>query len=120
MKEIWLKKIKNKLEKEKEKLENELKGFAVKDKKLKGDWDTIYPKLGNNSLEDEANEVEEYGNLLPIENALELELQKINRALTKIKKGKYGLCEKCKKPISLKRLNVYPQSVYCRKCKQIR
>jgi len=116
MKEIFLKKIKSKLKKDKLKIENQLKAFAKKDKNLKGDWDTIYPRLNNSSLEDGANEVEEYGNLLPIENTLELELGKINKALKKIKAGKYGLCEKCKKPISLARLEIYPRAVYCKKC----
>jgi len=118
MKETFLKKIKSKLEKDKIKIENQLKNFADKDKNLKGDWDTIYPRLNNNSLEDEANEVEEYGNLLPIENTLELELEKINKALEKIKEKKYGLCEKCKKPISLARLEIYPRAVYCKKCQK--
>jgi len=116
MKEILLKKIEKRLEQNKIKIENQLKSFAKKDKNLKGDWDTIFPRLNNNSLEDEANEVEEYSNLLPIENTLELELEKIDKALEKIKDKEYGLCEKCNKPISLTRLNIYPQAVYCKKC----
>ena len=116
MKETLLKKTEKRLEQNRIKIENQLKSFAKKDRNLKGDWDTIYPRLNNNSLEDEANEVEEYGNLLPIENTLELELEKINKALKKIKDKKYGLCEKCKKPISLARLAIYPQAVYCKKC----
>jgi len=118
MKEILLKKIEKKLKQDKIKIENQLKGFAKKDENLKGDWDTIYPRLNNSSLEDEANEVEEYGNLLPIENTLELELEKIDKALEKIRDKKYGLCEKCKKPISLTRLKIYPQAVYCKKCQK--
>jgi len=118
MKEILLKKIEKKLKKDKIKIENQLKGFAKKDENLKGDWDTIYPRLNNSSLEDEANEVEEYGNLLPIENTLELELEKIDKALEKIKDKEYGLCEKCKKPISSARLKIYPQAVYCKKCQK--
>lgn len=117
MKEILFKKMEEKLKQDKIKIENQLKSFAKKDKDLKADWDTIYPRLNNNSLEDEANEVEEYGNLLPVENTLEIELEKIDKALEKIKDKKYGLCEKCKKPISLARLKVYPQADYCKKCK---
>ena len=118
MKEILLKKIEKKLKQDKIKIENQLKGFAKKDENLKGDWDTIYPRLNNSSLEDEANEVEEYGNLLPIENTLELELEKIDKALEKIRDKKYGLCEKCKKPISSARFKIYPQAVYCKKCQK--
>ena len=118
MREILLKKIKEKLEQDKTKIEGQLEGFAKKDKNLKGDWDTIYPRFNNNSLEDEANEVEEYGNLLPVENTLEIELEKINKALGKIKDNKYGLCEKCKQPISSARLEVYPQATCCQKCQK--
>jgi len=118
MKEIFLKKMKMKLGKDKIKIEEQLNSFAKKDKNLKGDWDTIYPRLNDSNLEDAANEVEEYGNLLPIENTLELELEKINEALKKMKAGKYGLCEKCKKPISQIRLEIYPQAVYCKKCQK--
>ena len=117
MKDNLLKKLKEKLEKNKEKLERELKGFAEKDKKLKGDWDTRYPKFNGGKLEEEADEVEEYSNLLPIENTLEIELEKVNRALEKMKKGEYGICEKCKNPISEARLKVYPRAVYCKKCR---
>ena len=111
-----LKKLKKKLEENKKKLERELKSFAEKDKKLKGDWDTRYPKFDGGKMEEEADEVEEYNNLLPIENTLEIELKKVNRALEKIEKNTYGICEKCKNPISEDRLKVYPRAVYCQKC----
>lgn len=116
MEDNLLKKLKEKLEENKERLERELKSFAEKDKKLKGDWDTRYPKFDGGKLEEEADEVEEYGNLLPVENTLEIELEKVNRALEKMKKGEYGICEKCHHPISESRLKVYPQARYCKKC----
>ena len=122
MKKGILKELKAKLEKGKENLEKELEGFAKKDKKLKGDWDTRYPKfnggMGSQGLEEAADEVEEYLNLLPVEANLELRLRSINSALEKIKKGKYGKCEKCKKPISLDRLKAYPEARLCLKCRK--
>jgi len=118
MEENLLRKLKKRLEEDKEKLERELKSFAEKDKKPKGDWDTRYPKFNGGKMEEEADEVEEYVNLLPIENTLEIELGKINRALEKIEKGKYGICEKCQNPISEDRLKVYPRAVYCQKCQK--
>ncbi len=119
-----IKKLKQKLESEKTALEKELKSFANKDKKLKGDWDTRFPHFGEEAgsadLEKEADEVEEYSTLLPIEYTLETKLRNINLALEKIKnKGgeKYGICEKCNKKISLKRLETYPEAKNCQKCK---
>ena len=114
--------LKENLEKEKENLEKELSSFAKKDDKRAGDWDTKYPHFnggsGGERLEQAADAVEEYVTLLPIEASLELKLQAINSALEKIKKGNYGKCEKCKKPISLERLGAYPEAKTCQKCKK--
>jgi RNA polymerase-binding transcription factor DksA len=107
---------KEKLEKEKEKLETQLSSFAEKSKKGKGNWTAKMPRFDSGHLEEEADQVEEYGTLLALERSLENSLKDINLALEKIEKGKYGTCEKCKKPISLARLKVYPQARYCKKC----
>ena len=115
-------KLKAKLEREKAKVEEQLKSFAKEDKKLKGDWDTIFPRwdgeAGGAGLEKAADEVEEYSTLLPIEYNLELKLKNIDLALEKIKKGKYGKCEKCEKEIDEKRLKIYPEARFCLKCKK--
>ncbi len=113
--------LKQKIEREKEAVKKELQGFAKEDKKLKGDWDTRFPRLdgetGGSSLEKAADEVEEYEALLPVEFSLEKKLQDINLALGKIRKGKYGICEKCKKSISIERLKAFPAARTCKKCK---
>ncbi len=115
-------KLKEKLEKSKKIIEAELDNFAKKDKKLKGDWDTKYPKSnggsGSQALEDAADQVEEYATLLPIEYNLELRLQDVNLALEKIKKAKYGKCEKCEKRIREERLKAYPEARCCSKCEK--
>ncbi len=115
--------LKEKLEKDKISIENELKSFAEKDKKIKGDWDTEYPKpnagsAGRQQLEEAADEVEQYITLLPIEHSLELRLQKINLALEKIKKGTYGKCKKCGTEISEEKLKLYPETEFCNKCQK--
>jgi DnaK suppressor protein len=117
-----LQELKEKLEKEKINIEKELKRFAKKDKKLKGDWDTIFPHWdgdsGSSALERAADEVEEYSTLLPIEYSLESKLKNINLALEKIKKGNYGICEKCGQQIPLGRLKISPEARFCLKCKR--
>jgi len=110
------KKQKEKLEKEMISIENSLKKFATKDKKTKGDWNTKFPEFNSNDLDEAADEVEEYESLLPIEFSLENRLKDINIALEKIKKGKYGICEKCKKEISKERLEIFPEARRCAKC----
>ena len=115
-------KLKLKLEKSKQEIEKNLEKFADKDKKLKHDWDTRFPfsnnqESGNAFLEQAADQVEEYGNLLPVEHSLELKLKNISSALKKIKLNEYGFCEKCHKKIEEKRIKAFPEAQYCLKCK---
>src|SRR6187455_3076742 len=46
------------------------------------------------------------------------ELRQIERALTKIKTGNYGVCEGCQTKIPVARLNALPYSTLCVKCQQ--
>lgn len=121
MKKKLIKEFKKRLEKEKILIEEQLKKFAKEDKKLPGDWKTVFPKYdsgesGGAALEKAADEVEEYETLLSIEYALENKLKDINLALEKIEKGQYGICEKCQKEIPLARLKVSPEARFCLKC----
>ncbi len=122
MKEANIKKLKDKLEKKKKEIEAKLRQIADKDPKIKGDWDLKFPKFngkaGGGSLEEAADEVEEYVNLKPIEHSLELRLQEVNQALDKITQNRYGLCEGCQKPISLLRLKISPEAKCCLRCKK--
>jgi DnaK suppressor protein len=121
MKKSDIEKLKDKLKEQKSKLETQLKSFAKKDKKLEHDWDTKYPHInggvGSQRAETASDEVEEYATLLSIEYSLETQLKDINLALEKIKEKQYGKCEKCKKPISLRRLQAFPAAKTCSKCK---
>lgn len=45
-----------------------------------------------------------------------IRIRDIEAALTKIKKGTYGICEHCKKPIERKRLKFMPYVRYCMAC----
>lgn len=115
-----LKELKEKLEKEKLRIEGELRVFAKKDPRLKEDWDTKFPdfngEIGGAVLEKAADEVEEYDAYLPIEFTLETRLRDINLALEKIKKKKYGRCENCNKKIAEERLKIYPEARLCMRC----
>ncbi len=112
-----LEKIQILLRSKKESLEKELSAFATKDPKVKGDWDSKYPRVPEGSIDEEAaDEVEEYSTNLPIEFSLETQLQKVQNALEKIKKGIYGTCEKCGKEIAKDRLLAAPEAQFCSKC----
>jgi len=118
----FINKQKQRLEKEKAKLEKDLRSFARKNKKVKNDWITEYPNFDNKQDEgrwdEEVDEVEEYDKLLSVSYALEIELKAVNQALEKIKKGTYGICENCGKQISLERLKAYPQAIFCLECQK--
>lgn len=108
--------LKEKLETQKISIQKELETFAKKDDVPKGDWETTFPNRENGSMEEEADEVQEYGNMLPVEHALEVKLKNIDSALEKISQGNYGFCEKCKKEISKERLFACPEAKTCLKC----
>ena len=111
-------KIKIRLEGEKQTLEEQLRDFAKKDKIRKGDWDARYPNFHGSSLEEEADEVEQYESLLAIEHTLENKLSDIDIALEKINQDKYGSCENCHEDISPERLDAIPETKICDKCKK--
>jgi len=116
----FLKESKEKLEKEKLFLEEELGKIAKKDKNLKGDWDARFPKWdgdsGSSAMERAADQVEEYGNILSLEHNLENRLKETNESLEKIKKGNYGKCQNCSKDIKKERLEIYPAARLCLDC----
>lgn len=112
----FLKEQEEKLLKNKADLEEKLRSFA-KETDAKNDWTAEMPSFDpGTSLEEEADEVEEFGMRLALEHTLENELKKVDSALERIKKGKYGICEKCEKPIPKGRLEAYPQAELCAKC----
>jgi DnaK suppressor protein len=45
-------------------------------------------------------------------------LEKIDRALQKIEKNEFGVCEECGEPISVKRLEARPETTLCIRCKE--
>jgi len=119
MDKILLKQLKQKLEEEKAELEKILSSFSKKARKKTNDWETKFPQFGSHTSEQDENadEVEEYTNLLPLEHRLELQLLDVKRALEKIEKDKnYGICEKCGKEISKERLMIIPETKFCSKC----
>lgn len=109
--------LKAKLEKERESLEKELKSFATEDKDLKHNWDAKYPNRENGNMEEEADEAQEYDNLVSLEHNLELKLKDVSLALEKIKNARYGICGKCGKQIEEDRLQAVPEAKFCMKCK---
>lgn len=117
-----LKELQHKLENEKILLEKDLLKFADKDKKVPYDYDTRFPEYDvttkPSAPDENAQEIDNYGNLLAIEHALELRLKEVEEALQKINKndGSYGKCEICGGEIEIERLKANPAAKICLKC----
>ena len=113
-----LSELQQKLLAEKQRLEKMLSLFATEDPKMKGDWDSQMPQFepqesgSHTSLEEEADEVEEFEARLATEHSLESRLLEINKALERIGRGTFGVCSKCKKEISLERLRANPAAEF--------
>jgi DnaK suppressor protein len=108
------KELKTKLEDEKSKLEANL-GKIARPTGTPGDYETQFNELGTDK-EDNATEMEEYGDNLAVETSLEEQLKDVDEALERIEKGTYGFCENCKEEIDIERLKVYPAAKTCIKC----
>lgn len=114
MKDELLQKLQKRLNEQKTNLEKELE--LVSQKRKTGE--KYIPKfldLGSKE-DDSAQEVTTYEEFLVLEKNLEKMLKEVNKALLKIKKGRYGLCENCKKPIEENRLLAFPTAELCLAC----
>ena len=109
----FLKKIKEKLESEKNRLEQELADLTFKKGKIN---ETIFPEYGDHTGEN-ASEVASFDNAVSVKNTLEKELRDINDTLKRIKDGTYGVCKYCQKDISKNRLEIRSTSSACIECK---
>ncbi len=109
------------LEEEHDRLVEELKSFARPDPRMKDDWDAQFPQFGteegsgpasHDALEQAGDEVEEYETRIEAEHSLESRLLEVNKALSRIKEGNYGICLACKKEISPERLKANPAAEF--------
>ena len=116
MKKQTIETIKEILESQKIKLKKELESFAVEDKNMKGNWDAKPLNAQDTDMEEKADEMTEYDNLLSLEHSLELKLKDVNSALEKIADGRYGACEKCGKEIEEERLMACSEARVCMSC----
>jgi RNA polymerase-binding transcription factor DksA len=115
MKNNFLKEIEEKLKKEKEEIEAQLKNLGG----MSGANNTFpieFPNFGGKEDEN-ADEVSIFTDRLSLGVNLEKRLKEINDALSKIENGTYGICEKCGSKIDEKRLKAFPTARYCVKCK---
>lgn len=73
---------------------------------------------GSNNASPDADAEEQFGHMknAAIQNQLRRRLIQVRKALTRVKIGNYGACEKCAKLIDTDRLIVYPETTTCLTC----
>jgi len=103
-------------------LKNRLKNEEVKLKKRKKDLEAEDPfsnvdRINDNAAVDtEAAEEAGHDRITALKFEIDKTLIRVRKTLTRIKVGKYGMCEKCKKLINTDRLAIDATAVNCIKC----
>lgn len=72
--------------------------------------------LESAAADTEAEEQFEHARIVAIKGELNEKARQIKRALDRVKKGKYGICEACSKMIDTDRLAIYPEATLCASC----
>jgi len=72
--------------------------------------------VGNAEVMDEADEAIGHERVEMEKEAVRKRLADTRRALSKLRAGKYGICEKCGERIDRARLEAHPQANYCVEC----
>ncbi len=109
--------MKQMLEAEKGRLEEELGSFAKRDNKALANYNTNFPNYGSHEDEN-ASEVATFADNLSLEHTLEGKLADVLHALERVTKDDYGVCKYCGKQIDERRLRARPESGSCVSCKQ--
>ena len=110
------KKIKEKLEKERDVLVAQMKDIGKMNPKT-GEWEATPEDLGyketdQNNMADRFEDFESRSSMIDV---LEARLKSITNALKAINKETFGTCKICKKQIEMARLEVNPAARTCKK-----
>lgn len=107
--------FKKRLEKELTTLETELKSVGHVNPDNPKDWEPTSGDVDVNASDaaDIADNIESYESNTAILKQLEVQYNDVKRALDKIKKGTYGICEVSGKPIEKERLEANPAARTC-------
>ncbi len=90
-----------------------------KEKLVKNDPFSDERRLEDNASPD-ADATEQFGhaNSEALKKEVERKLIQVRKALTHIKIGKYGICEKCSRMIDTDRLMIMPETTICASCEK--
>lgn len=75
-------------------------------------------RLVNNDIDSDVDEQLGHQNVEMRIRLWNKQIVQVRKALTRLKLGKYGLCEKCGSMIDTDRLSVYPETTLCLSCQK--
>lgn len=113
---IFLASIKKDLQERRDVIKKQLEEIAERSSRNKNDYEAKFPEYGR-ADDENAEEVAAFVDSLSLQKNLEDSLAVVESALSKIAKGRYGICENCGREISKKRLEILPTARYCLSCK---
>ena len=96
-------------------LRSRRKHFLMEFRKAEVDLDSLSEER-ESELEEHAQEEQSARFLTRLDNATLLAVKEIDAALERIIKGSYGVCESCREPIAVARLQALPETRFCRNC----
>lgn len=70
----------------------------------------------NAAIDADATEQSEHMNASALKQSVDRSMIQIRKALTMLKLGKYGICERCGKMIDTDRLMIMPETTVCLEC----
>ncbi len=107
--------VRARLEEERERLTTEIAALTKADFESERDREG-HTGRGNHMAEDASETFEHEKSLALLQNLRALEAQ-VERAITKLDQGTYGVCDDCRKPIAAERLAAIPYATLCIDCK---
>lgn len=115
MDQDFLKKIEEKLKEELRTSEKRLAALADQDP-----YADVSRVNDNAASDTEAAEEADHDRMAALKNEILAHIERIKKALSKISKGDYGKCEKCRTEIDGSRLEVFPEATFCFECERRR
>ena len=97
-------------------LEKKILHLKKSEKELKSNDPFFHPERDSNGPEEDLDEqIDHFENTVKV-NFIHKQIIQIRKALSRLRIGKYGVCERCGKMIDTDRLAVKPESTLCIDC----
>jgi RNA polymerase-binding transcription factor DksA len=109
--EKWLEEQRERLEELRSTMEREV--FGEGQQGATGELTTV-----DQHPADTADFLEARERTVAVESMLDRRRRQVEMALEKLRRGEYGICERCRRPINPERLSARPDAIYCIDCQR--